>query len=374
VDEWQLSEIEFLREPVSSIGDIAPLWQRLERAGDNSFFVSWAWIGTWLRCLPEQIRPELLVAVTGDGEIGAAILVAHKARRRGFLNLRQLHFNATGEPAFDCIMIEHNGFVDGGAGRSPWPDFLRWFAREGRADELVISCIAEDLHGAMPRDVRLLHGNTLAPGFACALPQGGTEAILAGFSANTRQQLRRNLRDCEALGPLRIESAASACEALVWFSELKALHVASWTRRGRRHAFQHPFFETFHRALIETGAADGSVQMRRASAGGAVLGYLYDFRRNGRVYAYQSGFDDSRADLRPGYVAHLLAMEQCAHNGDRIYDFLGGDNRLKRSLADRTYRLATDRFGLPTPGLRLEAAARHAFSRLRAARSGPQPA
>jgi CelD/BcsL family acetyltransferase involved in cellulose biosynthesis len=184
--------------------------------------------------------------------------------------------------------------------------------------------------------------------------------------------LRRNLRDCEALGPLRIEAATSAGEALAWLAELKALHVASWTRRGRRHAFHHPFFEAFHRALIETGAADGSVQLRRVSAGGAVLGYLYDFRRNGHIYAYQSGFDDSRADLRPGYVAHLLAIEQCARNGDRIYDFLGGDNRLKRSFADLTYRLATHRFGLPIAGLKIEAAARHAISRLRGARRTAQ--
>ncbi|MGH6876178.1 MAG: GNAT family N-acetyltransferase [Rhizomicrobium sp.] len=365
-----MTDLRFALAPASPIDDVGRLWRRLEERGEGSFFVSWTWIGTWLHCLPGHIRPHLLTA-TRDGEVvGAAVVVSRRERRYGVLNVRQLHFNVTGDTALDCIMIEHNGFVGcAEADREPWPAFLRWFAGQAEADELVVPGIADGAIGEPPRDLRLLHATGKVAGFACGLPPGGRDAILAGFSANTRQQLHRSLRDCEALGELRIEMARSADEALAWFAQLKALHVAYWTKRGRRHAFDHPFFETFHSALVERGATDGSVRLRRVSAGSAVLGYLYDFERNGRLYAYQSGFDDSHSLLRPGYVAHALAMEQSAREGARAYDYLGGDNRLKRSFGKQAYTLGWHRFSRPRPGLRLQAAAARVMSGLRSKQS-----
>ncbi|HEX4081206.1 MAG TPA: GNAT family N-acetyltransferase [Rhizomicrobium sp.] len=303
------------------------------------------------------MRP-LLLNAKRDGEVvGAAILVPRTERRRAVLKVRQLHFNSTGDPAFDCITIEHNDFVAcADAQRELWPAFLGWFARQTEVDELVVPGIADGATDEAPRG--LLHSVTPMTAFACELPPGGRDAILARLSANSRQQLRRNFRDCEALGPLRIEVATSVVEALAWFTELKALHVASWTRRGRRHAFHFPFFEIFHRALIDADTPEGRVRMRRISAGAHVLGYLYDFRRQGHVCAYQSGFGGVFADLRPGYVSHLLAMEQDAREGMQTYDFLGGENRLKTSLKTERYDLCSYRFARPGPGLFLESAAR----------------
>jgi CelD/BcsL family acetyltransferase involved in cellulose biosynthesis len=200
------------------------------------------------------------------------------------------------------------------------------------------------------------------PGFLRAL---GGQSLEDGLSRNTRQQLRRNMRECEKLGPLCIEAAASSEAALTWFAELKALHVRSWTRRGRRHAFHYPFFERFHRALIETNVSGGSVRLWRVSAGSSVLGYLYEFLHDACVYSYQSGFDDSHADLRPGYISHALAMEQSGWHGVHAYDFLGGENRLKHSFGNQRYVLGWHHFGRPTTSLRLEAAALRMISRVR---------
>jgi hypothetical protein len=361
-----LPEIRFVRDRTVPPEALGALWRRLELAGSASFFVSWTWIGTWLRCLPSHLHPEQFFVLKAGREIGAAILVPGLVRRRGVLNVRQLHFNATGDPAFDCITVEHNGFVgtDSSAG-SIWPAFLRWFEREGNADELVIGGNIESVHDGIATDIHLLQRSMSTRGFAQDLSPGGMEAILSGFSRNTRQLLRRNVRDWTQLGELRIETAPSFETALCWFGEMKKLHIEYWISRGRRHAFHHPFFEIFHHALIETGMPNGSVRIRRISAGLHVLGYLYDFCHLGRIYAYQSGFDGVHPDLRPGYVSHLLAMEQDAREGMRVYDFLGGDNQLKRSLGRQTYALRDYRFSRRTAGLRLEAAASEVFAWLR---------
>lgn len=341
----------------------------MEQKGESSYFTRWTWVGTWLRCLPAQLRPRVLIATQGGEAVAAAILVARRERRHAILNVRQLHFNSTGDPALDCITIEYNDFV-GASDPVLWQAFLRWFAA-GEADELLLPGHSGDAPGRLASEKGLLHTERRQFGFICNL---GEKSRQAGLSRNTRQQLRRSLRDCEELGELRIEAAGDVTAALAWFDAMKVFHVRSWARRGKRHAFYFPFFERFHRAHIQTGAGDGSVQMRRVTAGGNVLGYLYDFCHDGRVCAYQSGFDADCIRLRPGYVSHALAMEQCARQGARSYDFLAGENRLKRSLAANTYTLGWHRFGRPTAALRFEAIAARTISPLRADRRNDRSA
>jgi CelD/BcsL family acetyltransferase involved in cellulose biosynthesis len=125
---------------------------------------------------------------------------------------------------------------------------------------------------------------------------------------------------------------------------MKVFHIHSWERRGRPHAFRYPFFERFHRELIRAGLPKGEIQMLKISAGDRAIGYLYNFRRCKKIYAYQSGFEFSAPHLRPGYVSHALAMQSNAARGEQIYDFLGGDNPLKRSFADDHYFISWSAF------------------------------
>jgi CelD/BcsL family acetyltransferase involved in cellulose biosynthesis len=114
---------------------------------------------------------------------------------------------------------------------------------------------------------------------------------------------------------------------------MKALHCASWKRRGKSHSFTAPFFKLFHRRLIERSFDEGGTQLLRASAGDRVIGYLYNLRLSNRIYAYQSGFDDTDRQERPGYVTHALAIRHAFRSGARVYDFMAGRNRLKESFA-----------------------------------------
>lgn len=361
-----VDDLQFVLGPCVLGDDVRQLWGRLENGAAGSFFLSWAWVETWLRCLPGCIRPQLLTAERAGEVVGAAIVVIRRERRRGVLNVRQLHVHSTGDPALDCIWIEHNGFVgEAAAQRNVWPALLRWFDRQNEADELVVPRTGDATGPLGPRSsANLLYRAMTSPGFRTPLRPGGVDAILTRVSANTRQQLRRSLRCCEALGRLRCELAPTVDAALAWFAALKALHVETWQARGQAHAFRYPFWETFHRALIARGIPDGSVQLLRISAGGTPLGYLYNFQRGGTVYAYQSGFDYGRAELKPGYISHLLAMAKSAQDGATCYDFLAGDNRLKRSLASDRYAIVTHRFTKRTTALRIEAAARALHERL----------
>jgi CelD/BcsL family acetyltransferase involved in cellulose biosynthesis len=115
---------------------------------------------------------------------------------------------------------------------------------------------------------------------------------------------------------------------------LQRLHQAYWTARGKPGAFANPFFTAFHRRLVREALSRKEVELARISSEKGALGYLYQFRKNGHVYSYQSGFhyeQDNR--LKPGLVSHRLAIEHSLSTGDAVYDFLAGDDRYKRSLA-----------------------------------------
>jgi CelD/BcsL family acetyltransferase involved in cellulose biosynthesis len=315
-------------------------WRKLEAAGSPSFFTSWHWIGTLLTAVPPVSQPRLLRGRVGDETIALALLGARQSRRRhGLVRSRALYLNETGDPQFDAPMIEHNGVLAAaGYETAVWEALLTWFAAlHDEADEL-------HLNGSLWRlpeqalDARGLACNqTEVPSYAVDLCRLGTSGgeLDPLLSANARQQLRRALRDYERIGPLQLAEAGSLEEALSFFEAMKALHCASWERRGKAHAFSGEFFEPFHRLLIERSFSEDATQLLRASAGERIIGYLYNFRLDSRIYAYQSGFADADRRKRPGVVTHALAIQHAFRSGARSYDFMAGHNRLKESFATR---------------------------------------
>ncbi|GAA0570045.1 GNAT family N-acetyltransferase [Rhizomicrobium electricum] len=329
----------FALEPVRDGPALERQWRALDRTGAHSFFASWTWASVLLRYAPGLH----VLKATRDGALAGLALCAKRRWRRAW-------FNASGDRALDGVMIEHNGFaLPGGDDRALWDDLISWFADgELNADELIVPGMTDCR--SLSNDLIVLDDSRTA--YRTPLGGLGGEGIAPILSRNARQQLRRSLRDFG--GELRVSVAPDAATALGYFERLKALHVRSWTRRGRTNAFDNPAFEPFHRTLIPTGIAEGSVDLLEISGGDRVLGYLYNFKRNGVVHSYQSGFSDDDPSLRPGYVCHALAIGLYAQAGMTTYDFLAGTNRLKKSFGVETYEMCWRRYRRPTLGFRLE--------------------
>jgi len=355
-------ELTCVLEPVEPLNQLENLWRQMDVRGEYSFFLTWPWIGTWLRTLPSTSHLQIIKALRGPELVGLAISSIREGRIWGVVPIRQAFFNCVGDRAFDCITIEHNGFASILKNSDElWRAFFRAFdMRTHGVDEIVFPSARAHVDGEARR-AGLLYEQRTTPAFRTSLTEvaaaGGIQNLL---SRNARQQLRRSLREFERMGPIVVDAAGDREMALAYFTALKELHIASWTRRGKPHAFRYLFFEAFHRELIDGGFDAGAVELLRVAAGPHVLGYLYNFKCRDNVFAYQSGFGDFDARLRPGYVCHALAIDRHAEAGDLSYDFLAGRNRLKETFATAAYAMKWQRIRRPTPFLRGEALVRSA--------------
>jgi CelD/BcsL family acetyltransferase involved in cellulose biosynthesis len=193
---------------------------------------------------------------------------------------------------------------------------------------------------------------------------GGQYLDLLG--AKTRKKIRRSFRHLEEIGPVSLEQAATVEEALEFLDALKGLHQAHWRARGKPGSFAKPFFERFHRKLIERGQAAGRTQLLRLRAGETVIGYLYDFVYRDHVYVYQTGFAyDSFPSVSPGYVAHVLAIERSALAGHARYDFMAGQEDYKQRMGQPMAELRWIVVQRDRLKFRLEALLRSSYHRLR---------
>ena len=334
--------------PLTTLGSLGLKWRELEQRSSCSFFQSWTWIGTWLSQLPKSVALHLLEVVDGDRVIGLAVFGARTLVRHGFVRTRALLLHETGSEEMDRMTIEYNSILaeTGRESEVVMTGVTCIKALKFNWDELMVSGVearAQEAWHAAVRDTnwRVIFRQESDCHFVdldAVRGRGGD--YLALLSSNTRQQIRRSVRDYEKSGNLGISVATSEAAAIEYLHGLQELHDAHWQGQGRDGAFPSDFTRNFHDRLVRDAVARAEVQLVRVTVGDEVVGYLYNFVRDGHVYFYQSGFkyaEDSK--LRPGLVCHYLTIVHNLKVGNRIYDFLAGPQRYKQSLGNSSVKM-----------------------------------
>lgn len=328
--------IEITLSKVTDFLEVETLWRDLESRSDASFFQSWGWTG----CLATERfpKPVLLKAREQDRVVALGLFNASPS-------VSTLWLGESGNSKHDDVFIEHNGFL----------------IEAGRSD-VIASCI--EIARIAPiglnpglRGTRLVRFSGVSDEYLKAARVNHTQvkvcatgdapfidfdalrrtnrAYISVPSRNTRYQIRRSERAYAAIGPLSITRARTEQEAQELLTALAQFHQAYWISRGQPGAFANPQFANFHRALIARTFSAGEADLLRVTAGGTVIGYLYNFVFKGRVFSYQSGFNYqlSSTHQKPGLTCHHLAIEMYFSEGAHVYDFLAGLDRYKLSLA-----------------------------------------
>ncbi|WP_312014563.1 GNAT family N-acetyltransferase [Bradyrhizobium sp. AUGA SZCCT0283] len=356
-------------ENLKSIAWLETSWKELETRVTHSFFLSWLWIGTWLRHIPDGAQPQVLVARSSSKIVGLAIICRRRAWSLGRHARARWLLNETGDTRFDRLFIEYNSILAEQSDAVIRAGLDALTSRLRRSDQLVLSGIDPDLELAASRAAGLAGLVTevkqadAAPwvDFAKVRQQGGNYRATLGRS--TRQAVNRAMRLYAERGPVELRIMETTTEALAAFNLLGDFHGSRWGRKG---AFANPGFRPFHEELIARGVPMGAVRISRTLAGDQTIGVLYNFVHDGRVLNYQSGFlyeGDGR--LKPGLVSHVLAIQDSIARGEGSYDFLAGGGGHKSHLANREHAMKWIAIGRDSPERRIEAKLRDAKRMLR---------
>ncbi|MBS1121927.1 MAG: cellulose biosynthesis protein CelD, partial [Deltaproteobacteria bacterium] len=327
---------------------VEAIWRALEHRSPPAYFLSWGWIENWLACIPKRHLPPLAV-ISSDGVATAAAFLARRTLvRHHMLPSRAAFLNTTGIPRFDDLQIEHNSLL-GTADLATLVELV-----PGDWDELILPGVSASAFAAISSETYHVRIDRAVPSPFVDLERVRSSAggYLALLDAHTRAQIRRARR---GVSDLAIEHATNVEQARAIYDELVELHGASWRARGQPGAFADPWFDMFHRRLIDGRFGAGEIELMRVTARGRTLGCLYNFVSHGKVLFYQSGFaheDDPRIKL--GFLCHAAAIEDAARAGHVTYDFLGGDARYKHSLATNEVRLVWGRVQRPLARFAIE--------------------
>jgi CelD/BcsL family acetyltransferase involved in cellulose biosynthesis len=366
-------------ETLQNIARLETSWKELEARATHSFYLSWLWIGTWLRHLPKAAQPHVLVARASGKIVGLAIICRRRAWSLGLHAGARWLLNETGDTRFDRLYIEYNGIL---ADRSLADAIIdacleALTHRLRHSDQLVLSGIDLDLEMAACRTAsrvglvtEVKRADTVWWIDFAKVRQGGGN-YRATLGRNTRQAVNRAMRLYAERGPVELRIMETTSEALAAFDLLEAFHEARWGRRG---PLANPGFRPFHEELIARGVPMGAVRISRTLAGDQTIGVLYNFVHDDRVLNYQSGFLYERdGRLKPGLISHVLSIEDSIVRGERGYDFLAGSAGHKSHLANAEHAMKWIAIGRDSPERRLEANFRRAKSVLRTIATNLRP-
>lgn len=301
-------------------------------------FLSPSWMRAWFAATRAQ--PVLLrAAVAGRADaLGWLCRAPDTGGRRVFA------LNECGDDARDVPCIEHNGLV-GWAGASDEVERLARHILAARRmdgplagwDELRLGGVPRAWAGAFAAAGAWVSVRAAQPVFVADLASLRDRGdALAAMGAETRRQIRRARALYARDGAVTIERVLAAAERDATLASLVALHQARWTTAGQPGAFASPVFRDFVERLIAGGMPGGEVELLRVCAGGRTIAVLLNLVAGGVVANYVAGVameTDNR--LKPGLVAHAMAMELHMAEGRGSYDLLAGESRYKRSLAAR---------------------------------------
>lgn len=356
------------------LSQLEAAWRTLEEDSNCSFFLSWGWIGPWLRLMDGRTRLHLYECRQGSILVGMAILSRQTLVRRGLIrvNTHSLHSTPGIGPE---LFIEYNGCLARSGYESLTLSQLIQDLDESSKDwdevrlANIPSRIWNDLDTSSTK-LRKHSDDSLSTWITPLQDATDVGAIISRLRAGRRSKIARSFREYERNGKLQASAASTVEQAIHDFRSMGDLHTRRWNLAGLPGSFANHEWVRFHEDVIRTGKPRNEVQIVHVQCGTRTIGYTYNFLWRGSVLMLQSGFTKEHSNhLRPGYVSHILAMELNARLGYKSYDFLAGDADYKSVLAYPGEQLVTGRLQRPRWRLRAEDMAVRSVRKLRSLKS-----
>ncbi|NDY56534.1 GNAT family N-acetyltransferase [Desulfovibrio sulfodismutans] len=326
-------------------------WKHLCDKSDTSYYISHGWIATWCTSL-EQTQQLYLMRVLKDDEcVYACVVTTSKKMRQGIVPTRLVSVYSCGDIYLDSICGIYNHFLKLKEVGISIRDVVNSFPF-GWDEFYFPGASTRDFpgNGFYEYDDKYIIYDYDKPAYTVDLTKVGKtfDSFLSTLSQNTRSQIKRSMRAYKEFGELQVHEADSRASAREMLEEMYYLGRLRKDAQGIVSSL-NPYVIKFNDNLLESRFSFHEIQVLKITAGDKIIGYLYNHVYNGTVYFYQCGFHYSEDNkMRPGLVAHTLAIVYNANKNHMVYDFGAGEDRYKKSLSNGKSNLVWVRLLKPT--------------------------
>ncbi|MEW6720145.1 MAG: GNAT family N-acetyltransferase [Thermodesulfobacteriota bacterium] len=163
------------------------------------------------------------------------------------------------------------------------------------------------------------------------VPLSGTfDEYLSRLGSKERHELRRKMRRAgEILPGISFRVTRDPAELERDIASFVALHRKS---QPDKEKFMDERMAAFFREIAEGFLSAGALRLAFLSSGEEDIASVFQFRTDGAVLLYNSGYDPARREAHPGLVLLARCIEHATSEGAREYDFLRGTERYKYDL------------------------------------------
>jgi hypothetical protein len=316
--------------------DIELKWTELFANSNSNVFLDWSWIDGWLNSIP--IIPIVVEATYQDKCVGLGLL-CRKTHRVCFgqITVEQLWLHKCGDEKYDQIWIEHNDFLLHSQYEDetrvalanyiknkiePWNEFYL-----GMSSQTLVQKFETVL--GKPRIV------ITSSDYEVDLKEiDSIENYLGQLSKNTRSQIVRSKKLLSKEGEIHLRLAQTEQDKKMFFTKLCKLHQKKWRPTTTGSGFDNPVFVDFHKHIILSDIDNRYSGIYSLEVNGNALSFIYLLKTNESWYFYLSGMEvHSDNKIKIGLLTHTLLIQLAINSGIKIYSFLAGDARYKKSMS-----------------------------------------
>jgi CelD/BcsL family acetyltransferase involved in cellulose biosynthesis len=313
---------------------LAPQWRDLfARAADTNIFLSHEWLHAWWTAYRPRAQLRILVVEQDGRVIGIAPLMLGSEWRSG-LPVRVLRFIGDGTHETDHVsfVVDRERWRDACDHLLSAIDAIGWDIAEFNQIPETGACTPALLEHAA---ARWLWSQQVVPSLQRAVPDS-YEALLASLPSRARTSLRSTRRRLELEFKVDFGLHSTREELPAALEALFANHASRWRAKGQAGVFQDARKRAFYLDLSQRLIERGWLRFYFLKLDGRIVAQEFCFEHEGVVMLLQEGFDYDLAKHNIGNALRAMVFEHLIKTGSRIYDFLPGDSRHKRSWSDRS--------------------------------------
>lgn len=312
----------------NALKEIREDWTDLFAKTNCALFLSWEWISAWHEKLAPKRSIYLLKAYRNAELVGILPLGLQTKKVLGmrFSQLGFLGEEIGGADYLDLIASEENK-------AEIWREIFEFLRKEKDYDSINLETVAQNSATVSILE-SLCESNsefTLKTKLSSVCPQieleNGWEQIL--LESKRKDNFKRRLKKLEKMKGFEFRSVINKNEISEAFERFVFLHEKRWENNGGSEATGLPQLMKFHRLAVKELAEKQLVRFDEIWVEGACRASVYGLDDGKTFNYYNAGYDLDFAKHSVGLVLIGLSIKSAVERGNRLYDFLRGEENYK---------------------------------------------